>query len=104
MPELKFNGHNIAVDDEGFLVDPKDWSHEVAEVLACEAAIELTQRHWDVLTFCREDYESTGKSPGVRRITKVGGVPTKEMYQLFPKGPGKLSAKLAGLHKPTGCV
>lgn len=104
MAEIQVSGRNIAVDAEGYLLSPKDWSPEVAEHMAGTAGIQLTERHWDVIRFCRSDYEATGKSPGVRRITKVGGVPTKDMYSLFPGGPGKLSAKLAGLHKPTGCV
>ena len=104
MSEINIAGKNIQVNDEGFLVNPAEWSPEVAEVLAQSANIQLTDRHWEVLEFCRKDYEENGEAPGVRRITKVGGIPTKEMYKLFPGGPGKLSAKLAGLHKPTGCV
>ncbi len=104
MSEIQVSGKNIAVNNEGFLESPTDWSPEVAEYLASAAGIQLTERHWDVIRFCRTDYEKTGKSPGVRRITKIGGVPTKDMYALFPGGPGKLSAKLAGLHKPVGCV
>ena len=104
MAAINIDGKIITVNDEGFLSNPADWSPEVAQVLAQGAKIELTDRHWDVLNFCRKDYQENGEAPGVRRITKVGGVPTKEMYKLFPGGPGKLSAKLAGLHKPTGCV
>jgi tRNA 2-thiouridine synthesizing protein E len=104
MSEINVAGKNVQVNDEGFLVDPAEWSKEVAETLAQDANIQLTDRHWEVIEFCRRDYEENGEAPGVRRITKVGGVPTKEMYKLFPGGPGKLSAKLAGLHKPTGCV
>jgi tRNA 2-thiouridine synthesizing protein E len=104
MTEIQISGRNIAVNAEGFLESPNDWSPEVAEYLASAAGIQLTEQHWDVIRFCRKDYEATGKSPGVRRITKIGGVPTKAMYALFPGGPGKLSAKLAGLSKPVGCV
>lgn len=104
MAEIQVAGKTIQVNDEGFLADPADWSPEVAEYLAQTSGIQLTERHWAVLRFCREDFQTKGQSPGVRRITKVGGIPTKEMYSLFPGGPGKLSAKLAGLHKPTGCV
>jgi len=104
MSELQVNGTSIVLDGEGFLVDPQTWSPEVAQELANQNQITLTDRHWEVLRFCRTDFEATGKSPGVRRITKVGGIPTKEMYALFPRGPGKLAAKLAGLHKPAGCI
>ena len=104
MSLVSIAGQNVDVDGEGFLTDPNAWTPEIAQVLANSVAITLTERHWQVINFCRSDYESTGQSPGVRRITKVGGVPTKEMYQLFPRGPGKLSAKIAGLHKPVGCL
>ena len=104
MPDMQVNGSSVEVTDEGFLMRPEDWSKEVAAVLAADAEIDLTDRHWDVIEFCRKDYDENGEAPGVRRITKVGGIPTKEMYKLFPGGPGKLAAKLAGLAKPTGCV
>ena len=104
MPQLQVNGHSVEVNTEGFLVSPNDWTPQIAEEIARLHGVELSDRHWDVINFCRSDFESTGKPPGVRRITKKGGVPTKEMYQLFPKGPGKLAAKFSGLAKPTGCV
>lgn len=104
MAELVVSGKSIALDAEGFLQNPGDWTPEVAGLLAQSAGIQLTDRHWQVIDFCRKDWQATGQSPGIRRITKVGGIPTKDMYTLFPGGPGKLSAKLAGLHKPTGCV
>ena len=104
MSEIEISGKSIAVDAEGFLLSATDWSPDVAQHLAGTSGIQLTDRHWQVLEFCRRDFESTGQSPGIRRITKLGGVTTKEMYSLFPGGPGKLSAKLAGLKKPTGCV
>lgn len=104
MPTIEINGKNVEVNEEGFLLDPTQWDEAVAEAIAEKEQIALTDRHWDVIRFCRKDFEATGKPPGVRRITKVGGIPTKEMYSLFPGGPGKLAAKLAGLSKPTGCV
>ena len=57
-----------------------------------------------MINFCREDYAQKGDAPGLRRITKVGGIATKVLYKLFPGGPGKLAAKLSGLPKPTSCV
>ena len=94
----------LPLDDQGFLVNPDDWTPEIAEELAREAGIELTDRHWEVLEFCRKDFAEKGTAPTVRRISKIGGVPMKEMYQLFPKGPGILAAKLSGLGKPEGCI
>lgn len=95
----------VAFDEEGFLADPNDWTRELAEVLAREEGItQLTDKHWQVIEFCRNDFKATGEPPTLRRITKVGGVPTKDLYQLFPKGPAKKVARIAGLGKPTGCI
>lgn len=94
----------VPTTEEGYLVQASDWTPELAEQLAQSSGIALTQRHWDVINFCRKDYEETGAAPGLRRITKKGGIPTKELYKLFPGGPGKLASKLSGLPKPTSCV
>jgi len=105
MPELATDGHRVTVNEEGFLLDRQQWTPQLAEVLARRAGIEpLTERHWKVITFCREDAAREGQPPGLRRIAKLSGVDMKELYQLFPKGPGKLAAQIAGLPKPQGCV
>jgi dissimilatory sulfite reductase related protein len=98
-------GKSVEFDDEGFMTEANDWSKEIAELLARESGIEpLTEQHWKVINFCRADYQAQGDSPTLRRITKIGGVPTKELYQLFPKGPAKKVARISGLKKPTGCI
>ena len=104
MPQLQINGKSVAVNDEGFLVDPNEWDRDVAVALAQAEGLELNEGHWTVIDFCRKDWAENGTPPGLRRITKVGGVPTKQIYKLFPGGPGKLAAKLAGLGKPQSCV
>ncbi len=105
MTTREIAGKTVEFDDEGFMVNYKDWSKDIAIELAHEVGIdELTDRHWQVIEFCRKNYEETGEVPTLRRITKVGGIPTKELYQLFPKGPAKKVARVAGLTKPTGCI
>jgi len=105
MTTLTYEGHKVDVNPEGFLLDSSQWSPAVAEAIAEEVEIApLTERHWKVITFCREDAAREGQSPGLRRIAKVSGVDMKELYQLFPQGPGKLAARIAGLPKPTSCV
>jgi TusE/DsrC/DsvC family sulfur relay protein len=101
---IEIAGRSVDTDTEGFLARPQDWTPEIAQAIARGTGIVLSDRHWKVIEFCRGDFAETGQSPGLRRITKVGGVPTKELYELFPGGPGKLSAKIAGLRKPTGCL
>lgn len=104
MAEKTYGGATVEVDADGFLTDPGQWTKEVAEGLAEEAGITLTDRHWVVLDFVRQDSVDQGEPPGVRRITKLTDVSMKEIYQLFPKGPGILASKLAGHGKPQGCV
>jgi tRNA 2-thiouridine synthesizing protein E len=102
---VELAGRPVHVDGEGFLVEREAWSREVAEALAHQAGIgELTDAHWKVIDFCREDAGETGAAPGLRRITQKLGTPPKELYALFPKGPGILAARLAGLGKPRSCV
>ncbi len=95
---------NVPLDAEGFLVNPDDWTPEIAEILAQEEGIQLTERHWQVIRFVRDYYKEHGEPPTLRAITKRSGVPTKELYQLFPKGPAKKVARIAGLGKPKGCI
>ena len=105
MPAVEYNGVTVEVNEEGFLTDSSQWTPEVAEALASEVGIaELTDQHWKVITFCREDAANQGTPPGLRRISKLSGVNMKDLYQLFPKGPGKLAAKVSGLPKPQGCI
>lgn len=105
MSTKEIAGKTVNVDEEGFLANPADWNEEIAVELAQEIGIgELTETHWQVINFCRSDFEAQGTAPGLRRITKVGGVPTKQLYKLFPKGPAKKVAKVSGLGKPTGCI
>ena len=77
---------------------------EAAKVLAAAIGIELTDAHWKVIHFLREDYKEKGETATTRRVQAVGGVPVKEQFALFPRKPGKKMAYVAGLPKPRGCV
>lgn len=95
---------NVKFDSDGFMENAADWTPEIAEALAAEAGMTLTDRHWIVINFARKEFEANGDAPTIRKITKTTEVNTKELYQLFPKGPAKLAARIAGLKKPTGCI
>jgi TusE/DsrC/DsvC family sulfur relay protein len=96
---------NVDVDAEGFLTDPAQWNERIAEEIAREAGIPLlTPRHWLVVSFMRDRYLATGNAPSIRALGKESGVPVKELYELFPKGPAKLAAKIGGIPKPRGCI
>jgi len=105
MSTVTYAGTSVEVDPEGFLEQPEDWSREIAEQIAAENGIdELTERHWLVIEFMRGAYLENGTAPSIRTLGKASGVPIKELYQLFPRGPAKLAAKIAGIPKPRGCI
>ncbi|MFZ5495124.1 MAG: TusE/DsrC/DsvC family sulfur relay protein [Verrucomicrobiota bacterium] len=105
MPTRTLAHKTLEVDAEGFLTNYKDWDLEIAKVLAAEEGIAtLTDRHIAVLNFMRKEFEAKGDGPSIRRLTKESGVPTKELYELFPGGPAKKAAKIAGIKKPHGCI
>lgn len=97
-------GREIHVDGEGFLTVPSEWSDQLAVELAANIGLELEDGHWKAIRFAREDFTLTGETPTLRRMALAGGVPTKEMFDLFPKKPAKKLAYIAGLPKPVGCV
>jgi TusE/DsrC/DsvC family sulfur relay protein len=95
----------VDVDAEGFLVDAQQWNEQIAEEIARDNGVgELTPRHWLVVRFMRDRYLETGSAPSIRALGKESGVPVKELYELFPKGPAKLAAKIGGIPKPRGCI
>lgn len=94
----------VEVDAEGFLVNPQDWTPEIAQAFAAEEGITLTDWHWEVINFVRQYYQEHGQSPTLRQITVGAGIPTKELFKLFPKGPAKKVARIAGVPKPAGCI
>ena len=94
----------IDVDDEGFMTNHAQWNRTVAAALAKEEGIELTPAHWNVLEFIDKDFREKGVVPGMRRMNKIGGIPTNDLYALFPNGPIKKAAKIAGYPKPVSCV
>ena len=105
MPSKTFAGKTVEVDDEGFLINPDDWTEEMAPELAREMGIDsLNDTHWKVIRFMREDFKEKGQIPTIRRIKNAGGVGTKEVYAHFPNGPAKKAAMISGLGKPQGCV
>lgn len=100
-----FAGKNVEVNEEGFLLNPNDWDEKVAVELAKEEGIsELTEKHWQVIRFMRQDFKEKGVIPTIRRIKNASGVSVQELYTLFPEGPAKKAAKIAGLSKPQGCI
>lgn len=104
MTTKEIAGKTVNVTEEGYLTDPAQWTREVAQAIAVEEGITLTDAHWKVIDFLKKDFADAGVLASMRRINKTGGIPTKNLYDLFPDGPLKKAARIAGLPKPTSCV
>jgi tRNA 2-thiouridine synthesizing protein E len=104
MTTSTIEGRTVHVNDEGFLTDPTEWDEQVAQALAARIGVDLTEDHWAAIRFVREDYATRGETATVRRISTVGGIATKKLFELFPRQPAKKLAYVAGLPKPHGCV
>ena len=105
METMNVTGKAIQLDADGHLANRSDWNEDLARELASQEGIpDLTPQHWTVVNFMRKVFEKEGDAPSIRRLTKESGVDTKTLYQLFPKGPAKRAAKIAGLPKPKGCI
>jgi len=104
MPVTTIAGKEVTVDDEGFMTEYEEWDEELGTELATNIGIDMTDDHWRVVKFLREDFVDQGETATLRRVSTVGGVPTKELFVLFPKKPAKKMSYVAGLPKPAGCI
>jgi tRNA 2-thiouridine synthesizing protein E len=104
MTVTTISGHDVHVDEEGFLTTYDEWDEDLAGALATQIGLELTEEHLDVIRFLRQDFQEKGETATLRRVSTVGGIPTKRLFELFPKKPAKKMAYVAGLPKPHGCV
>ena len=102
---MKIDEKEFKVDGDGFLLDPLIWNEEVANLFAkYDGIAELTEKHWAIINFIRQNWEEKGMAPMIRTICKITGVKLKDIYQLFPLGPARGACRVAGLPKPDGCV
>jgi tRNA 2-thiouridine synthesizing protein E len=105
MPVTTIADREIHVDDDGFLTDFEEWDEDLAKALASNIGIsDLTDDHWKVITFLRADFQEQGETATLRRVSTIGGIPTKSLFQLFPKKPARKMSYIAGLQKPRGCI
>ncbi len=94
---------NVSLDSEGYLTDFSQWTREVAQQIAKEEQIEMTDAHWQVIEFLQESNRK-GVSLSIRMFKKEGPVSIKEFYALFPGGPLKKATRIAGIPKPASCI
>lgn len=101
---LEVDGKTIETTGEGYLVNQEDWTEQVAEALAAQEGLELTEKHWDLIKFLRDEYfDNQGNQPNTRNIVKAmsskwgAKLSQKDVYDLFPKDPSKQGGRIAGL-------
>ncbi|WP_035605179.1 sulfurtransferase TusE [Edwardsiella tarda] len=108
---LEFDGRSIETDTQGYLLNSQEWNEALAELLAQQEGITLSEAHWEVVRFVREFYQTFNTSPAIRMLVKAMTQKYGEekgnsryLYRLFPKGPAKQATKIAGLPKPVKCI
>lgn len=101
MAQKTIAGVNLEVSEDGYLEDPSQWTEDIAKEIAKEEGIDLTDKHFEVIKFIRENAEA---GLTIRKVGKSGIVDIKGFYDLFPGGPLKISTKIAGIKKPASCV
>ena len=102
---LEVGGKTIETTPTGYLVNLEDWTEEIAEIIAKEEGIELTEKHWDVINYLRDEYiNNAGNQPNTRSMVKAmakkwgdKSVNAKSLYDLFPKDPSKQAGRIGGL-------
>jgi TusE/DsrC/DsvC family sulfur relay protein len=104
MPVTTIAGADVNVNDEGFMTEYDQWTEEIGAELAKNIAIDMTDEHWKLIRWLREDFKEKKETATTRRVQTVGGWPTKTQFTMFPKKPAKKMAYIAGLPKPAGCV
>lgn len=102
---INVDGKDVEITDSGFLVNLEDWNEGVAEVIAQQEDIELTERHWDVIRYLRDEFiNNNGNLPNTRNMVKAMAkawndkkVSAKTLYDLFPGNPSKQAGRIGGL-------
>ncbi len=101
--DLTIAGIRLDVTEEGYLTDVSQWNKEIAKEIAQNEGIELTEKHWEVISWIQEQVKNE-VALSIRGIKKSGVLNIKEFYALFPGGPLKKATKIAGVPKPKSCI
>ena len=103
MAQKEYAGVTVDVNDEGYFTNHQQWTKEIAAAVATEEGLELTDKHYAILEFLRNRFNS-GEALSIRSINKSGIIDVKEFYAMFPGAPLKRSTKIAGIPKPSSCI
>ncbi len=100
----EFEGRTIETTATGYLADHADWSRELAGHIAGLEQLTLTQRHWDLIDYLRDEYFNNNENmPNTRAILKAMSekwsekIDQRTLYDLFPLDPSKQGGRIAGL-------
>jgi len=105
MAQIRVGDVMLDVNEDGFIVEHDRWNDAVAVAIAAADGIaSLTAKHWTIVRYIREHFVEFHVPPLVRKLCKQTGVPLKEIYELFPRGPANGACKVAGLPNAKGCV
>lgn len=110
LSEFEFSGKTYRVCGKGNLVDPSEWTDDLAIFLAKKEGLTLTVDHWAVIRFVRKFYFKYGITPMVKLLVKHllretdHNYSEDELYALFPSGPARQGSRIAGLPEPQGCI
>jgi tRNA 2-thiouridine synthesizing protein E len=99
-------GVELEADADGYLLEA-NFTDEAVEAIAAAEGIDLTPEHWEVIRFLRDEYQENGHTPNFRNMLKGfqairPEADSKFLYDLFPLGPAKQGARMAGLPQPFG--
>jgi len=105
------DGVDVALDEHGHLLNPADWTPEVALALAAQDGMNLIARHWWLIEFVR-DYHHRYGTPPLMRVAVVGlreklgdpAISSRDLYQLFPDHPIRQACRYGGLPRPDWCI
>ena len=93
-----------AIDAEGYLIDPADWSEDLARRFAAAEGIALTDEHWLAIRFMRDWLEQHQVAPDARHVmkhlTQTTGAGRNRLFELFPYGYVQQACKIAGMKRP----
>ena len=103
MAQKTYAGVTVELSDDGYFMNPDQWTKEIAAEIAKDEGVELTDKHYEMLEYLRNK-QIAGEQLTIRGINKSGIVDVKTFYQMFPGAPLKKSTKIAGIPKPSSCV
>jgi TusE/DsrC/DsvC family sulfur relay protein len=111
MPTMDFQGKQIEVDKDGYVINMNAWTKELADYMARREGINMTVPHWEVVSLLRDYYQRHQTAPMIKMLVKEMGKVmgpekgnTQYLFELYPAGPAKQACKIAGLPTPIGCI